>query len=127
MYRYTTLLMLCVAMTIGARAPQAAGAAVATLKKISTRMDARAGGIAIEASDPVPYVASQPDPREFVIELRDIVALGFADNFKPDPRHPFSALQVETATSADGASVARVKMTLITRDGQQRRRPARNL
>jgi len=113
MYRYTTLLMLCVAMTIGARAPQAAGAAVATLKKISTRMDARAGVIAIEASDPVPYVASQPDPREFVIELRDIVALGFADNFKPDPRHPFSALHVETATAADGASVARVKMTLV--------------
>jgi len=113
MYRYTTLLMLCVAMTIGARAPQAAGAEVATLRKIASRVDGRAGVIAIEASDPVPYVASQPEPLQFVIELRDIVATGFADNFKPDPRHPFSALQVETATADDGASVARVTMTLL--------------
>jgi type IV pilus assembly protein PilQ len=69
--------------------------------------------IAIEASDPVPYVASQPDPQQFVIELRDIVAAGFADNFKPDPRHPFSAVQVETAKGADGANVARVHVTLL--------------
>jgi type IV pilus secretin PilQ/predicted competence protein len=112
MYRYTTLVVLCVAMTLGARAPQAAGADVATLKKISTRMDARAGVIAIEASDPVPYVASQPDPHQFVVELRDTVAQGFADNFKPDPRHPFASVQVETAQAADGASVARIRMTL---------------
>jgi type IV pilus secretin PilQ/predicted competence protein len=113
MYRYTALLMLCVAITIGARSPQAAGAEVATLRKIASRVDGRAGVIAIEASDPVPYVASQPEPLQFVIELRDIVATGFADNFKPDPRHPFSALQVETATADDGASVARVRMTLL--------------
>jgi type IV pilus secretin PilQ/predicted competence protein len=112
MYRYTALLMLCVAMTIGARSPLAAGAEVATLKKIVSRVDGRAGVVAIEASDPVPYVASQPEPLQFVVELRDIVAVGFADNFKPDPRHPFSAVQVETATGADGASVARVRMTL---------------
>ena len=83
MYRYTALVILCVAITLGARAPQAAGVDVATLKKIGSSVDARAGVIAIEASDPVPYVASQPDPQQFVIELRDIVATGFADNFKP--------------------------------------------
>ena len=112
MYRYTTLIVLCVAMTLGARNPQAAGAEVATLKKIASRVDARAGVIAIEASDPVAYVASQPDPQQFVVELRDIVALGFADDFKPDPRHPFSALNVETTKAPDGSSVARVRMTL---------------
>ncbi len=113
MYRYTTLIVLCVAVTLGALVPQAAGVDVATLKKIGSRVDARAGVIAIEASDPVPYVASQPDPQQFVIELRDIVAAGFADNFKPDPRHPFSAVQVETAKGADGANVARVHVTLV--------------
>src|SRR5687767_4144676 len=112
MYRYTTLIVLCVAVTLGALVPQAAGVDVATLKKIGSRVDARAGVTAIEASDPVPYVASQPDPQQFVIELRDIVAAGFADNFKPDPRHPFSAVQVETAKGADGANVARVHVTL---------------
>src|SRR5688572_28402206 len=113
MYRYTTLVALCVAMTIGARAPQAAGAEVATLKKIASRVDGRAGVIAIEASDPVPYVASQPEPLQFVVELRDIVALGFADNFKPDPRHPFAAVEVVTATADVRSSVARVNMTLL--------------
>jgi type IV pilus assembly protein PilQ len=115
MYRYTTLLVLCVAMMVGARVPLTAGGAradLATLKKIASRVDGRAGVISIEASDPVPYVASQPDPRLFVIELRDTTALGFADNFKPDPRHPFAAVQVESGQAADGASVARVRMML---------------
>ena len=58
------------------------------LKRIASRVDDRAGVISIEASDPVPYVASQPDPRTFVVEMRDVVAAGFADNFKADPRVP---------------------------------------
>ena len=114
MYRYTTL-VLCVAITVGARAPLAAGggrADVATLRKIASRVDGRAGVISIEASDPMPYVASQPDPRHFVIELRNVVALGFADDFTPDPRHPVAAMQVETGQAADGARLVRMRMTL---------------
>ena len=126
MYRYSTLIVLCVAMTAGARNPQAAGAEVATLKKIASRVDARLGVIAIEASDPVPYVASQPDPQQFVIELRDIVAAGFADNFKADPRHPFSTVQVETMKDASGASVARVHVALL-QPLRPRVRSARNV
>ena len=115
MYRYTFLLVLCVVMTVGGGGPLAAGGArvdLATLENISSRVDGRAGVVAIEASDPVPYIASQPDPRLFVIELRDIVSLGFADNFEPDPRHPFVGVQVETGHAADGASVARVRIRL---------------
>ena len=67
------------------------------LKRIASRVDGRTGVIAIEASDPVPYVASQPDPRTFVVELRDVVAAGFADGFTADPRNPIAAVQVESA------------------------------
>jgi type IV pilus assembly protein PilQ len=114
MYRYTLLLALCAAVTMGARIPLAAGAGTdaATLRKIASRVEGRGGVISIEASDPVAYVASQPDPHHFVIELRDVVTMGFADNFKADPRHPFSAVDVETAYAADGARVARVVVTL---------------
>ena len=115
MYRHTILLVLSVAMTVGARAPLSAGGAgvdPAMLRNIASRVDGRAGVISIEASEPVPYIASQPDPRLFVIELRDIVSLGFADNFKPDPRHPFVALHVETGQATDGARVARVRIRL---------------
>ena len=114
MYRYTLLLALCAAMTLGGKAPLAAGAGAdaATLKKIASRIEGRSGVISIEASDPVAYVASQPNPRQFVVELRDVVAIGFADNFKTDPRHPFTAVDVETSYAADGARVARVRMSL---------------
>ena len=115
MYRNTVLLVLSVAMTVGARAPLAAGGArvdQVTLRKIASRVDGRAGVISIEASDPVSYIASQPDPRLFVIELRDVVSLGFVDNFEPDPRHPFVAVQVEAGQAVDGARVARVRIRL---------------
>ena len=36
----------------------------AILKRIASRVDGGAGVIAIEASTAVPYVASQPDPRD---------------------------------------------------------------
>jgi hypothetical protein len=60
-------------------------------------VDDRAGVVSIEASDPVPYVASQPDPRTFVVEMRDVLAVGFADNFKVDPRVPITSVHVENA------------------------------
>jgi type IV pilus assembly protein PilQ len=113
-------------MTLGTRSPQAAGADVATLKKIVSRVEGRAGVIAIEASDPVPYVASQPDPLQFVVELRHIDAAGFADNFKPDPRHPFASMQVEAAKDAYGSSVARIRLTLA-QPLRPRVRSARNM
>ena len=115
MYRKTTVLVLCVAVAIGAVAPLTAGGAradVATLRKIGSRVDGRAGVISIEASDPVSYVAAQPDPRTFVIEMRDVEARGFADTFKPDPRHPFASVEVESGEAADGAVIARVRMRL---------------
>jgi len=85
----------------------------AMLKRIASRVDDRAGIISIEASDPVPYVASQPDPRTFVIEMRDVVAVGFADNFTVDPRVPVAGVRVENGRAFDGSSVARVSLDLV--------------
>ena len=58
----------------------------------SGRIDGQKAIIAIEASEPVPYVASQPYPSTYLIELRDVEATGFADRFKPDPRLPVRAV-----------------------------------
>jgi len=85
---------------------------IAVLKRITSRLDDRAGVLSIEASDPVPYVASQPDSHTFVVEMRDVVAVGFADNFKMDPRVPISAVHVENTRAFDGASIARVSVEL---------------
>jgi type IV pilus assembly protein PilQ len=85
---------------------------IAMLKRIASRVDNSAGVISIEASDPVPYIASQPEPRAFVVELRNVVAAGFADNFKVDPRVPVSAVRVENTTAFDGSAVTRVHLDL---------------
>jgi hypothetical protein len=128
MSRHITLLVLCLAMAVGVMNPLAAsGARVdATLKRIGSRVDGNLGVVSIEASDPVPYVASQPDPRLFVIELRDVTAVGVADQFKPDARHPFAAVQVESGRAPDGASVARVRM-LLAQPMRPRVRSSRNV
>jgi type IV pilus assembly protein PilQ len=129
MYRYRVLLGLCATMTVAVMAPvgaRAARADVATLKRIASMVDGRAGVITIEASDPVPYVATQPDPRSFVVELRDIVATGFADGFTADPRSPIAAVDVETTQAADGASIARVHLSL-NQPMRPRVRSSRNL
>lgn len=129
MYRRRHALVVLCALAIGAVASltaSGAGADLATLKTIASRIDGRAGVIAIEASAPVAYVAAQPNPQTFVIELRDIEPRGFLDNFTPDPRHPFSAISVERAHAADGATVARVQMTLA-HPVRPRVRSARNI
>jgi len=109
------LLGLCLATVLGVMNPMrvsGAGTDTAMLKRIASRVDGRTGVIAIEASTSVPYVASQPDPKTFVVELRDVVALGFQNEFAADPRHPIAAVQVENAAANDGTIVARVRFTL---------------
>ena len=115
MYRYLALLGLCAAMTMTVMTPvgaRVARADVATLKRIASTVEGRAGIITIEASDPVPYVATQPDPRSFVIEMRDTVATGFADGFTADPRSPIADVHVESTHAEDGSSMARVRLSL---------------
>ena len=114
-YRFSMLLGLCLATVLGVMNPMrvsGAGTDTAMLKRIVSRVDGRMGVIAIEASTSVQYVASQPDPKTFVVELRDVVALGFQNEFAADPRHPIAAVQVENAAATDGTIVARVRFTL---------------
>jgi type IV pilus assembly protein PilQ len=137
MDRHSVVLGLCMTVALGISAPHdisralgagavAKAAGSATLKKIESRVESKTGVVAIEASAPVPYVASQPDPRSFVIELRDVVAAGFDDAFKVDPRHPVAGVRVENAEGFDGVSVTRVRMTL-THPIRPRVRSSRNL
>jgi type IV pilus assembly protein PilQ len=105
--------MLCGALAIGVMVPlRASSTDLAVLKRISFRVDDRAGVISIEASEPVPYVASQSDPKTFVVEMRDVLATSVADNFRIDPRVPVSAVRVENARAFDGATIARVSLSL---------------
>jgi type IV pilus assembly protein PilQ len=83
----------------------------ATLTKVSSSLDTRIGLLTIEASAPVPYVASQPDAHTTLVEMRDVEARGVADRIKIDPRHPVDAVKVESAVGPDGVALARVRIT----------------
>jgi type IV pilus assembly protein PilQ len=121
------MLVAAVAAATGVRAPLgAAGAESAVLRSVASRLEARTSVLTIEASAPVAYVASQPDPRSFVVELRDVVALGAVADFTPDPRSPLTSVKVESAVAADGASVARVNVGLA-QPGRPRVKSSRNL
>jgi type IV pilus assembly protein PilQ len=117
---------LLMTAVVGSLAASGAGTATATLKAVASRLDSRTGVVAIEASDPVSYVAVQPDPNTFVIELRGVATDGFADKFRPDRRHPVAAVTVEDGLAADGAAVARVRMSLAL-PTRPRVRSSRNL
>jgi type IV pilus assembly protein PilQ len=114
---------------LGVLTPLAArgiGADMATLRKVGSRLDGRAGFVTIEASDPVPYVASQPDPRTFVVELRDVIAGGVPAQITTAKLHPVESVRVEQGRALDGASVTRISMTL-THAMRPRVRSARNI
>jgi type IV pilus assembly protein PilQ len=96
------------------------------LTEIRSRVDDQNGILSIEASDPVPYVASQPDPHTFVVELRDVEAGGVRDHFSPDARSPISGVRIEHARTVDGTNVARIRMTLVD-TMRPRVRSARNI
>jgi type IV pilus assembly protein PilQ len=116
MYRHSLLFALCITAFVlsplgvaGTRTEGSRGTS-ATLKKVSSRLDDRTGVLTIEASDPVPYVASQPDARTTVVEMRDVLAKDIAGDVQVDQRHPIDAVKVENAVS-DGVAIARVRIT----------------
>ena len=89
-----------------ARAPEAR----AELRAISTRLDGARSQILIEASEPVGYVTSQPDPLTVIVDLRNVKAGVMPPGLDPLP--PVANIRVEEAIAGDGAEVARVRVTL---------------
>ena len=86
------------------------GAARAELRAISTRLDGARSQVLIEASEPVAYVTSQPDPLTVLVDLRNVKAGVMPPGLGPLP--PVSGVDVQEAVAGDGAEVARIKITL---------------
>ncbi|MEW6323203.1 MAG: hypothetical protein AB1635_19210, partial [Acidobacteriota bacterium] len=104
----------------------AAGAAGASpeLRGVSTRLDRATSTVLIEASEPVAYVTSQPDPLTVFVDLRNVRAAGPGAVAGPVP--PVSAVRVEGAAAADGVPVTRVRVAL-ERPAPHRVRSSRNV
>ena len=85
-------------------------AANAELRAISSKTDSRTSTVMIEATEPVAYVTSQPDPLTVVVDLRNVIAGYLAAPLAPVP--PVANVEVEEATAPDGAPLARVILRL---------------
>ncbi len=71
---------------------------------------AQGNQLVIEATDPVAYTVTRPDPLTVVLELRN-VAVGGAANVL-EHRDPIAAVALEQAVPEGGRAVARVRVSL---------------
>ena len=121
-------LVAALAVTLAARAPVSpseAGADTPALRSISSRLDGAVSTVLIEASEPVAYLTSQPDPLTVLVDLRNVQAGSLAALPVTAMLAPVAAVALEGASAPDGSPVARVRVTL-ERAAKYRVRSARN-
>jgi type IV pilus assembly protein PilQ len=87
----------------------------ARLLGVRPHLDSGRPSVLIEASSPVSYAASQPDPLTMIVDLRQVSAAGATNAFtQPSAELPVAAVSVEGVTAPDGVAVARVRLALST-------------
>ena len=121
-------LVAALAVTLAARAPVSrseAGADTPALRSISSRLDGAVSTVLIEASEPVAYLTSQPDPLTVLVDLRNVQAGSLAALPVTAMLAPVAAVALEGASAPDGSPVARVRVTL-ERAAKYRVRSSRN-
>jgi type IV pilus secretin PilQ/predicted competence protein len=108
------LLVACAVSALGLQAagPPAPARARVRLESIAGRLERRSVAILIQASEPVPYVTTQPDPLTVVVDLHNVSCAGVKNQFATVSQDAVSDVTVEEATSADGAPLARVTVRL---------------
>jgi type IV pilus assembly protein PilQ len=85
-------------------------AAGVRLRAISSTLDNRRAALVLEASEPVAYTASRPDPFSLVLELRNVTSAGYANGFRSEKNSPIQSVSVEETRASDGAPVTRISL-----------------
>lgn len=115
MTRGVALSLVVLLATSASVVSRAAGTATtipgAKLTAITSRSDARSATLVIEATEPVPYVATRPDPLTVVVDFRNVDARALTLPTGGDGRGPITAVAVEAAESM-GSPVSRVRIAL---------------
>ena len=95
------------------------------LKSISSRLDGAVSTVLIEASEPVAYLTSQPDPLTVLVDLRNVRPEGL-DAPSVNALAPVTGVALEEAKAPDGSPVARVRVSL-DHAAKHRVRSSRNM
>ena len=114
MTRGVACLSLAIAAAWGAVSHAAAGASKiseARLTAITSRVNAKNASLVIEASEPVPYVASRPDALTLLLDFRNVGADPVAKLARLEPNSPIAGVSVEAAESM-GSPASRVRISL---------------
>src|SRR6267142_1348664 len=80
-----------------------ATAPVVRLKTITSRATNAGTSLVIEASDPVPYVATRPDPLTVYIDFRNVSVDGLA-SFAANAKGPIAGVAIEPGDVKSGGS-----------------------
>jgi type IV pilus assembly protein PilQ len=95
---------------VNASAPTGAITAV-RLKAINARVNAKGASLVIEASEPVAYTTSRPDPLTVLLDFRNVAAGDVANSVAEDVKSPIARVSVEAVESL-GAPASRVRVAL---------------
>jgi type IV pilus assembly protein PilQ len=96
----------------GERSAGAAGAEITRLKTISSKISSKGASLIIEATDPVAYIATRPDPLTVVVDVRNAVADDVNNGVAPNEKSPIVAVQVEPTEGA-GTRGSRIRVALM--------------
>ena len=105
-------MMAALAVTLTAGAPAHTATEIPALRSISSRLDGAVSTVLIEASEPVAYLTSQPDPLTVLVDLRNVALGAMASESISNLLEPIGSVHVESAHAPDGAPVARVRVGL---------------
>ena len=104
---------LVVTLTASGSVPHhGTGADSPALRSISSRLDGATSTVLIEASEPVAYLTSQPDPLTVLVDLRNVQAGDLDGRPLVAMLAPVTGVDIEGAVAPDGVPVARVRVRL---------------
>ena len=107
-----TVVFACVLADLaGSAAETPAATSGVRLKAISSRVNSSGASLVIEATEPVPYISTRPDPLSVVLDFRNVGTDGLANSIRPSAGSPIQSVSVEP-TEILGARVARVRVGL---------------
>jgi len=95
---------------VGASGP-AAGPSTIRLKTISARANSKGASLVIEATEPVGYSLTRPDPLTVLVEFRNVMPSAVANTIQGAVKNPIAKVSVETGDSM-GAPASRVRIAL---------------
>jgi type IV pilus assembly protein PilQ len=99
-----------------ASSPESSGATTTPairLKTISSRVTSKGTSLVIEASEPVPYVATRPDPLTLLIDFRNVAADSVTSSVAANAKSAIASVAVEQGQGdSPGTSSPRIRVML---------------